>query len=85
VSALITAQSTNENPSDGISARSVLTFVGFLGFTYCYMLRVNINIAVVAMVNYTAIPHTNITTAEECGREDQNSSIIDPNMVETHT
>jgi len=57
-----------------------LTFVGFLGFTYCYMLRVNINIAVVAMVNYTAIPHTNITTAEECGREDQNSSIIDPNM-----
>ena len=39
------------------------------------------NIAVVAMVNYTAIPHTNVTTAEECGREDQNSSFIDPNAV----
>jgi len=64
---------------DGISARAVLIFVGFVGFAYSYMLRVNMNIAVVAMVNYTAIPHTNVTTAEECGREDQNSSFIDPN------
>lgn len=23
------------------------------------------------MVNYTAIPHTNITTAQECGRSEQ--------------
>jgi ACS family sodium-dependent inorganic phosphate cotransporter-like MFS transporter 5 len=31
------------------------------------MLRLNVNIVIVAMVNYTAIPHTNITTAQECG------------------
>ncbi|XP_032789939.2 putative inorganic phosphate cotransporter isoform X2 [Daphnia magna] len=31
------------------------------------MLRLNVNIVIVAMVNYTAIPHTNITAAEECG------------------
>lgn len=31
------------------------------------MLRLNVNIVIVAMVNYTAIPHTNVTAAEECG------------------
>ena len=31
------------------------------------MLRLNVNIVIVAMVNYTAIPHTNITTEKECG------------------
>ena len=31
------------------------------------MLRLNVNIAIVAMVNFTAIPHTNVTIAEECG------------------
>jgi len=46
-----------------------MTFVAFIGYTYLFMLRVNVNIAIVAMVNYTAIPHTNITVAEECGRE----------------
>ena len=55
--------------ADGVPARLVMTFVAFIGYTYLFMLRVNVNIAIVAMVNYTAIPHTNITVAEECGRE----------------
>lgn len=41
--------------------------MAFLNFIYVYMLRLNVNIVIVAMVNYTAIPHTNITTAQECG------------------
>ena len=36
---------------------------------YLYILRLNVNIAIVAMVNYTAIPHTNISLAEECHLE----------------
>lgn len=55
--------------AEGIPKRMVMTFVAFIGYTYLFMLRVNINIAIVAMVNYTAIPHTNITVAEECGRQ----------------
>jgi ACS family sodium-dependent inorganic phosphate cotransporter-like MFS transporter 5 len=41
----------------------------FINFIYVYMLRLNINIVIVAMINYTAIPHANATavTVEECG------------------
>ena len=40
--------------------------VAFLNFTYIYMLRLNVNIAIVTMVNYTAIPHVDraVTNAE---------------------
>ncbi|XP_046640794.1 putative inorganic phosphate cotransporter isoform X1 [Daphnia pulicaria] len=51
----------------GIPTRYAVATVAFLNFIYVYMLRLNVNIVIVAMVNYTAIPHTNITTAQECG------------------
>lgn len=56
------------NSSDGFPTRYAVASAAFLNFLYVYMLRLNINIVIVAMVNYTAIPHTNITTAVECGR-----------------
>jgi len=63
---------------DGIPKRQVMTFVAFIGYTYLFMLRVNVNIVVVAMVNYTAIPHTNITVAEQCGRQDHQQHSYHP-------
>lgn len=53
---------------EGIPARYAVAVVAFINFLYVYMVRLNVNIVIVAMVNYTAIPHTNITIAEECGQ-----------------
>ena len=50
-------------------ARYMVATVAFLNTMYLYILRLNVNIAIVAMVNYTAIPHTNIRLAEECHLE----------------
>jgi len=44
--------------------------VAFLNFIYIYVLRLNVNITIVAMVNYTAIPHVDIAVVnEECQLE----------------
>lgn len=53
-----------------IPTRYTVATVAFFNLLYVYMIRLNINIVIVAMVNYTAIPHTNITIAEECGHPD---------------
>lgn len=47
-------------PSDTkscIKARYTLGFLGFLGFALVYAMRVNLSVAIVSMVNQTAIPH----------------------------
>lgn len=88
--------------TDGIPARYVMALVTFSGYMSLYLLRLNVNIAIVgkkvvitkvgvfanvfayiisAMVNYTAIPHTNITTAEECGLPAEEAPIHDPSKV----
>lgn len=41
-----------------IKARHTLGFLGFLGFALVYAMRVNLSVAIVSMVNQTAIPHT---------------------------
>ncbi len=56
---------------EDIPARYAVAFVAFLNFFYVYMIRLNVNIVIVAMVNYTAIPHTNVTTAQECGEPEE--------------
>lgn len=62
--------------------RYAVATVAFLNFLYVYMLRLNVNIVIVAMVNYTAIPHTNITTAEECGLpEEVEETSIQVNVI----
>ena len=37
---------------NGIPCRYIMTIMSFLGFVFNYMLRININITIVAMVNY---------------------------------
>ncbi|XP_076362082.1 sialin-like isoform X2 [Tachypleus tridentatus] len=51
--------------SGNIPTRHVLTILGFLGFFVIYSLRVNLSVALVAMVNNTAM-QTNVTIIEEC-------------------
>ncbi|EDW86305.1 uncharacterized protein Dwil_GK17401 [Drosophila willistoni] len=47
---------TNE---DFLQTRHIFGLMGFLGFAVVYAMRVNLSVAIVAMVNQTAIPHTN--------------------------
>jgi len=42
------------------SCRFVLIFMGFLGFINVYSLRVNLSVALVAMVNHTELPNGNM-------------------------
>jgi len=43
----------------GLNARTVLAVMGFLGFANVYAMRVNLSVAIVAMVNNTAIATNN--------------------------
>ncbi|CAN7999053.1 unnamed protein product, partial [Ixodes hexagonus] len=60
---------------DAIQTRHVLAFMGFLGFVNVYALRVNLSVALVAMVNHTAIS-TNHTAnyTQECRPEGFNET-----------
>lgn len=53
---------------DGIQTRHVLVLLGFLGFVNVYALRVNLSVALVAMVNHTAIKSNSSPAAQrgEC-------------------
>jgi len=53
--------------TDRIAARYVLCLMFFLGMTVTFLLRVNINLAIVGMVNST-------TTELTCGGDQQNTS-----------
>lgn len=48
------------NADDGKfpKTRQILGLMGFLGFANVYAMRVNLSVAVVAMINETAIPST---------------------------
>jgi hypothetical protein len=41
-----------------IKSRQIFGFLGFLGFALVYAMRVNLSVAIVSMVNQSAIPHT---------------------------
>lgn len=60
----------------GIQARYVLAFMGFLGFLNVYALRVNLSVALVAMVNHTAIAVNKTSlSSEECRADNYNASL----------
>ncbi|XP_030567768.1 putative inorganic phosphate cotransporter [Drosophila novamexicana] len=42
-----------------LQTRHIFGLMGFLGFAVVYAMRVNLSVAIVAMVNQTAIPHSN--------------------------
>lgn len=58
----------NERISIGLPARIILAFLGFLTITSIYSHRVVLNVAIVAMVNNSAVESTNenSTTSQEC-------------------
>ncbi|XP_076368094.1 putative inorganic phosphate cotransporter isoform X2 [Tachypleus tridentatus] len=57
---------TNSKASCGecVRARYVLVFLAFINFVNSYTVRVNLNVAIVAMVNYTAIHHDQLWITE---------------------
>lgn len=58
----------------GIRARSVLWYLTFIGFAMNYMIRININIAIVDMISEEFKNNKNVHMSE-CHSE--NSSILD--------
>jgi len=51
------------------SCRLVLTLLAFFGFLNIYCLRVNLSVALVCMVNMTAVEHLNLSEGalDNCG------------------
>ncbi|EDV47235.1 putative inorganic phosphate cotransporter isoform X1 [Drosophila erecta] len=54
-----TSGAAEENHGCGPKTRHIFGLMGFLGFAVVYAMRVNLSVAIVAMVNQTAIPHSN--------------------------
>ncbi|XP_023166495.2 putative inorganic phosphate cotransporter [Drosophila hydei] len=52
-------QTDNNNENNLLQSRHIFGLMGFLGFAVVYAMRVNLSVAIVAMVNQTAIPHSN--------------------------
>ncbi|XP_051157227.1 putative inorganic phosphate cotransporter isoform X3 [Leptopilina boulardi] len=50
-----------------VGTRHVVTFMLFLGMANAYIMRTNMSVAIVAMVNHTAITESNIEYTNECG------------------
>lgn len=56
-------------------ARQILGFMGFLGFANVYAMRVNLSVAVVAMINETAIPSSVTNESDVCPMPTTNSTV----------
>lgn len=55
-----------EETTGWIKCRTVLGIMGFLGFAVVYAMRVNLSVAIVAMVNTTKTPPSNDSTLDVC-------------------
>lgn len=55
-----------EDTKDCLKARHILGILGFLGFANVYAMRVNLSVAIVAMVNSTTNPVANASTFDHC-------------------
>jgi len=58
----------------GLGVRHLVILMGFLGFANVYAMRVNLSVAIVAMVNNTAIPKENTTVTDSCPNLEHNST-----------
>lgn len=68
-----------QDTSRCVKARYVMAFMGFLGFANVYAMRVNLSVAIVAMVNNTAIPKANDSDSNDvCAVEFTNRTTIQP-------
>lgn len=52
----------------------MLGLLGFFGFANVYAMRVNLSVAIVAMVNNSAIPHYNVNVVDVCPVENFNTT-----------
>lgn len=55
-----------EETTGWIKCRTVLGVMGFLGFAVVYAMRVNLSVAIVAMVNSTTPQPTNDSSLDVC-------------------
>ncbi|XP_039152299.1 putative inorganic phosphate cotransporter isoform X2 [Drosophila simulans] len=71
----------DENHGCGPKTRHIFGFMGFLGFAVVYAMRVNLSVAIVAMVNQTAIPHSNssVIDTDTCPLPAPHHNGSDPN------
>ncbi|XP_053950346.1 sialin isoform X2 [Anastrepha ludens] len=54
-----------EDDDTFLKSRHIFGLMGFLGFAVVYAMRVNLSVAIVAMVNQTAIPQSNSTSVDD--------------------
>uniref|UniRef100_A0A1B6CD94 Putative inorganic phosphate cotransporter n=1 Tax=Clastoptera arizonana TaxID=38151 RepID=A0A1B6CD94_9HEMI len=54
-------------PKGWFGQRHLVTFLLFLGMANAYVMRTNMSVAIVAMVNQTALPRDNTVQDDECG------------------
>ena len=60
--------------------RYVLTVLAFFGYACNYMLRVNMNMAIVSMVNHTALDNS---TNEKLNSTDKDNKQVDLEIIHT--
>lgn len=60
----------------GLGTRHWVTFMLFLGMANAYIMRTNMSVAIVAMVNHTALPVVAEAIDTECGPVSTNSSHV---------
>jgi len=66
-----------QDTSRCVKARYVMAFMSFLGFANVYAMRVNLSVAIVAMVNNTAISKVNDTNSNDvCSAEFMNRTSV---------
>ncbi|XP_044737451.1 putative inorganic phosphate cotransporter [Chrysoperla carnea] len=57
-----------------LGTRHFVTFMLFLGMANAYIMRTNMSVAIVAMVNHTALPKQHEEIGNECGRTNETST-----------
>lgn len=65
-----------DDTKDCLKSRHILGILGFLGFANVYAMRVNLSVAIVAMVNNTAFPPPNVTSHDICPVPNMTNSTI---------
>lgn len=59
-----------------IGTRHIVTFMLFLGMANAYVMRTNMSVAIVAMVNHTALPKDDTVLDNECDSDNSSSSWV---------
>jgi hypothetical protein len=59
-----------------IGTRHIVTFMLFLGMANAYIMRTNMSVAIVAMVNHTALPKDDSVVDDECDSDNSSNSWV---------